>query len=132
MNLFSERLSAVIAEEFPGRTQKDLASAIGISEAALTNYLTKDRTPRIEEIEKIASFLNVRPGWLLGWDDLKGRHEKIMATAAAIAEASGQTEAERQEAFNKVTAALETMFTDLRASGSKDVREKLEKLGARE
>lgn len=41
--------------ENSGRSQKELAAALGISEGALINY-KRDRVPKTEELHKLASY----------------------------------------------------------------------------
>ena len=48
--------------------QTDFCEKTGIQKSALSNYLNGDRTPRQDQISKIADAFNVSPSWLMGYD----------------------------------------------------------------
>lgn len=62
--LFASRLSALLAQN--GLSQKDLAQRTGLTPAAISRYLSGDRTPRAIVIAKIAKALDVQPVDLTG------------------------------------------------------------------
>lgn len=45
----------------PGKTQKGLADALGISAPAVSNMLRGKRRVRVDEVPKIAAYLGVEP-----------------------------------------------------------------------
>lgn len=49
-------------------TQSEFCNKTGIAKSALSNYLNGDRTPRLDQIDKIAETYNISPSWLLGYD----------------------------------------------------------------
>jgi transcriptional regulator with XRE-family HTH domain len=49
-------------------TQKELAKKSGIAEITIRKYENQDRQPKIEQIEKIATALEVTPLEILGFD----------------------------------------------------------------
>lgn len=51
-----------------GLTQKELAKASGVAEITIRKYENHDRQPKIEQIEKIASALEVSPFDIMGVD----------------------------------------------------------------
>jgi transcriptional regulator with XRE-family HTH domain len=63
---FSERFRDLT--DGSGRTQRELADGMGISEASLVNY-RRDRTPKAEELLRIARYFSVTIEWLLTGDD---------------------------------------------------------------
>lgn len=52
-------------------TQKELAENIGISQAAMSRYMSGSRLPRVNILKDMAECLSVTPDWLLGLDDEK-------------------------------------------------------------
>lgn len=52
-----------------GYTQEWLAENLGVSQTAIALWENGTRTPSIDIIEKIANLLDVRPSYLIGWDD---------------------------------------------------------------
>lgn len=64
MELFIKRLRELI--ESRDMTQKELAKAIDITEVTISRYLSGDRKPRIDIIDKIAKYFNVSTDYLLG------------------------------------------------------------------
>lgn len=49
-------------------TQTEFCNRTGINKSALSNYLNGDRTPRQDQLSKIADAFNVSPTWLMGYD----------------------------------------------------------------
>lgn len=48
-----------------GMTRRSLGSAIGISESAVSRYVSAERTPNAMTVSKIADVLHVTTDWLL-------------------------------------------------------------------
>ena len=63
---FSERFRDLV--EGSGRTQREVAEALRISEASIINY-RRDRTPKAEELLRIAQYFHVTMEWLMTGDD---------------------------------------------------------------
>lgn len=49
-----------------GITQEELANKCGITSVTISRYVTKERTPHIENLIKIADYFNVSLDWLCG------------------------------------------------------------------
>ena len=75
---FSPRFKSLC--ESSGRTQKELAKVLEISEAAIVNY-KKDRVPKAEELLRIAVYFNVTIEWLLTGVEPDGRSLPNASTA---------------------------------------------------
>ncbi|MFC0213983.1 helix-turn-helix domain-containing protein [Paenibacillus chartarius] len=67
MTKYGERIA--LLREKQGMTQEDLATALGISRAALSHYETNRREPDHETITKIANHFRVTTDYLLGRTD---------------------------------------------------------------
>ena len=63
---FCERFQELL--DASGKSQKELASEMELSEAALVNY-KRDRLPKAEELLRIARFFRVSVDWLLTGED---------------------------------------------------------------
>lgn len=50
-------------------TQKDLAEASGITQAAISRYMNSGRIPTGRVLVRICKALEVTPNWLLGWEE---------------------------------------------------------------
>ena len=48
-----------------GYTQKELARMVGVTEAAMSKYLSNDRQPRVEVIANMATALNTTSDYLI-------------------------------------------------------------------
>ena len=82
---FSERFRELT--EGAGRTQRELAEEMRISEASFINY-RRDRTPKADELLRIAQFFGVTMEWLLtGEDDRQPRTPDGWKQRALAAEA---------------------------------------------
>lgn len=51
-----------------GITQTEFCKRTSIQKSALSNYLKGDRTPRQDQLTKIADAFNVSAAWLMGYD----------------------------------------------------------------
>jgi len=63
MNLFEQRLLTLFSQR--GIKQKDLAAGVGLSPAAIHNYLN-GAMPGAAELAKLADYFGVTTDWLLG------------------------------------------------------------------
>lgn len=63
MNNFSERLKLLLKES--KYTQKQVADLIGITEAALSRYMTSERIPRPKILANLATALGTTTDYLL-------------------------------------------------------------------
>lgn len=52
-----------------GCTQEELAKKLGVSQTAIALWENGTRTPSMDIIEKIANIFDIRPSFLMGWDD---------------------------------------------------------------
>ena len=80
MKGFGERIAMLL--EIEGYTQRELASMIGVTEAALSRYLRNEREPKMEIIVNIATALNTTTDYLLsGKDDAESFEETYRLVA---------------------------------------------------
>ncbi|MBQ3151218.1 MAG: helix-turn-helix transcriptional regulator [Clostridia bacterium] len=77
-NIFAERLSALRKER--KISQKEAASAFGISQALLSHYENGIRQCPVEFVIKAAEFYSVTTDYLLGVSDAKSATEEIIGT----------------------------------------------------
>ena len=68
-----------------GKAQKDLAKETGLTEAALSRYIAGSRSPRADDVVRIAKALHVTTDHLLGTDEPKPFDEELKSVAAWIA-----------------------------------------------
>ena len=66
---FIKKLSILLEEK--NITQRELAEKINVTEVTISRYLSGERSPRIEIVNKIAEFFNVSIDYLFGKEDLK-------------------------------------------------------------
>ena len=52
-----EKISEAI--QYSGRTQTEIANAIGISQATVSDYVRKRKTPQIETLANLCQFLDL-------------------------------------------------------------------------
>lgn len=84
---FGRRLAYIL--ERNRMTQRDLAAASSLTEAAVSRYISGAREPRAVTIAKIAKTLNVTPQELLGTitnDEVDGAVRLIARNASALSE----------------------------------------------
>ena len=67
---FIERIEAM------GVQRKSISRDLGIPEQTISNWKTRDKAPKSEELFKIAKYLNVSMEWLLTGEE---RHDEIPA-----------------------------------------------------
>ncbi len=68
-----ERINALCEEK--DIKQKELAEAIGVTEATMSRYINDKRTPKGESAAKMATILGVTTEYLLGITDIKNHNE---------------------------------------------------------
>ena len=67
MSIISERITRVIADH--GETQKELAFAVGTTEASVSRWCRGLRTPKASDLAQIALHYRVSADYLLGLSD---------------------------------------------------------------
>lgn len=84
---FNSRMQSLL--RISGKTQKDVAIALGIAESTLSRYMTTGRLPDTKYIIHIAVFFGVSMDWLLGLSDERrgalSPKEKEIAAKYAVA-----------------------------------------------
>lgn len=65
--MFANNLRKCIKRK--GITQKELANAIGVSEGNLSDWLNLKSQPRMNKVDKMAAYLGVTRGMLMGADE---------------------------------------------------------------
>ena len=80
MKGFGERVLLLLEEI--GYTQREFATMIGVSEAALSRYLKDEREPKMEVIANIATALNTTTDYLLTGKDDKQSFEETYRLVA--------------------------------------------------
>ena len=66
---FKNRLAEKLKSK--GMKQKDLADALGVSEVTVSRWLSGERNPSMETVEKIANALETTPAYLLSENELQ-------------------------------------------------------------
>lgn len=74
-NIIGRRINTVLAEK--NIKQKDLASALGVTDNTISYFVSGKRTPNTEQIIKIAKFLDVSSDYLLGLSGAKSTNEIV-------------------------------------------------------
>lgn len=111
---FSEKLAQAI--KLNGITQSDLSAKTGISPSSISDWLNGKYVPKQDKIYMLATALNVKPSYLLGYDDREPAQQKdfndlynfINSTPQDIQEdiyafgraANEMTDEEREEMMN--------------------------------
>lgn len=62
MNTLGDRINALLKEKH--MTQKDLATMIGVTESALSRYISNEREPKIEVLANLATALDTTVDYL--------------------------------------------------------------------
>lgn len=88
VNYFSHNFRALL--ERSGKSQKELAAALGCSESAIVNY-KRGRIPKDAELQRICEFFDVPPKLILyekmeAWLGLRDEFHKADQFAARVAE----------------------------------------------
>ena len=68
-DFFIKRLYSLLEET--NTTQRELAEKVNVTEVTISRYLSGERSPRIEIINKIAKYFKVSVDYLLGRTDIK-------------------------------------------------------------
>jgi transcriptional regulator with XRE-family HTH domain len=63
MNEFQYRLQKVLSER--GMTASELSDASGVDRPSISNYINGKYEPKQDKVYKLASALDVDPGWLM-------------------------------------------------------------------
>ena len=71
MNKFSKRISSAIKQS--GKTQKQIAQALNISEGNITNWKKGTNQPSIEILYQLCLIIDESADYLLGLEDESGR-----------------------------------------------------------
>ena len=66
---FIKKLSILLEEK--NITQRELADKINVTEVTISRYLSGERSPRIEIVNKIAEYFDVSIDYLLGVSDIR-------------------------------------------------------------
>ena len=94
MNKVGETIKEILKKL--GKTQVDLCEMTGIKPAAMSKYLSGEKTPRTEILIKIADSLDVSLYILLGRDEEKSTYE-ICRSALLARSGNKLTEEERKD-----------------------------------
>ena len=94
MNKVGETIKEILKKL--GKTQVDLCEMTGIKPAAMSKYLSGEKTPRTEILIKIADSLDVSLYTLLGRDEEKSTYE-ICRSALLARSGNKLTEEERKD-----------------------------------
>lgn len=83
---FSEKLAQAI--KLNGITQSDLSAKTGISPSSISDWLNGKYVPKQDKIYILATALNVKPYYLLGYDDSEpAQHQDFNALYKIISNA---------------------------------------------
>lgn len=83
-------------------SQKELCQLTGISESAMSKYLSYDRPLRSDILSKIARALDVNIYQLLGQDEKEGSTYDICKTALLARSGNKLTDDEKKELINLI------------------------------
>lgn len=105
-----------------GITQKKLSELTGLAEITIRQYEADKFTPKIQQVEKIASALNVKPYIICGWEGSevmnKNKFVSVMKlhgdTQESLAEAIGLS-VQRMNAKINSTGGAEFTMSEIRA-----------------
>ena len=71
MSIFADRLRE--CRKNINKTQREVASDMGITEGAYQNYEIYKREPKMETLNKLADYFDVSVDYLMGRDDVPKR-----------------------------------------------------------
>ncbi len=83
-----------------GKTQKELAEVLGVTQNTVSYFCTGTRTPNTEQIVKIADYLNISSDYLLGRTDVMTTQGDIATTCKYIG-CNDKTAENLQYLFNR-------------------------------
>lgn len=78
---FKERFSTLVDES--GKTTRELAAEIGVSNPLISQWKNGKRTPNIASVIMISKYFNVSVDWLLGLEEKNNRSKNLDARVAA-------------------------------------------------
>ena len=78
---FKERFNTLVNES--GKTTRELAAEIGVSNPLISQWKNGKRTPTIASVIMIAKYFNVSVDWLLGLEEKNNRSKTLDARVAA-------------------------------------------------
>lgn len=91
-------------------TMKQLASVVGVTEAAISHYETGRREPDPDMLGRIANALNVTVDYLLGREEAPAQSQEIKTTPAERrAEAKRLLESMTDEEYERALAMLKLL-----------------------
>lgn len=100
MNTVGERIKMILKNE--GRTQVELCEITGIKPAAMSKYLSGEKTPRTEILIKISEALNVSLYSLLGKEETELSTYEICKSALLARSGNKLTNEEKKELINLI------------------------------
>ena len=68
LKIFAERLGALMSEK-DDVSGRELARSIGTGKTTISQYLNMERSPKIDQLLKIAQYFNVSVSYLIGETD---------------------------------------------------------------
>lgn len=99
MSDLSEKMRRLVEQD--GRSQKDIAKELNISESALSRYLKGEREPHADVLVKMARYFNVNVEYFYGKEQAP---ENFSTLKRALARNAGQlTDAERIELISIIS-----------------------------
>lgn len=85
----AERLCMAMKNK--GMKQKDVAEALGVTQATINRYINNERSPRADVIVRLSDLLGVTTDWLLkgdsngyerGWNDALNAVQDVLKRSA--------------------------------------------------
>jgi transcriptional regulator with XRE-family HTH domain len=67
-----------LLREEKGKTQQDVADALGIGRPTIAGYETKGKQPDYEKLQKLADYFNVSTDYLLGRTNIKNYNKMLI------------------------------------------------------
>ncbi len=64
--VFGQRLKQLLQEK--NETTYSIAEVLHLSAATISRYATGDMAPKITTIERLSSYFDINPAWLMGYD----------------------------------------------------------------
>ncbi len=80
MEKIGERIFRLMSEK--GYSQKELASLAGVTESAMSRYLSNEREPKAEVIANLATALSTTTDYIISGNDLKDDFAEIYRLVA--------------------------------------------------
>lgn len=108
------------ARKDTGLTQRELAERSGTATGTIQQYELGKRQPRIEQLQRIASALDVDVNWLMNGYTLEQRDQAWKGQVAQLFEGAN--------AWKEGKARLNTAFDSLNSSGQQEAIKRVEEL----